>query len=54
MREIFPDLEDLDVLIRIFEKTKYAGRLNGCKAREEKLREADEPAEVGLKGAPIR
>ncbi|WP_167711826.1 MULTISPECIES: hypothetical protein [unclassified Thermococcus] len=28
LREIFPDLEDLDVLIRIFEKTKYAGRLN--------------------------
>ncbi|NJD99621.1 DUF4129 domain-containing protein [Thermococcus sp. LS1] len=28
LREIFPDLEDLDVLTRIFEKAKYAGRLN--------------------------
>ncbi|WP_240921897.1 DUF4129 domain-containing protein [Thermococcus sp. ES12] len=27
LREIFPDLEDLDVLTRIFEKAKYAGRL---------------------------
>ncbi|ASJ09781.1 hypothetical protein A3L11_08720 [Thermococcus siculi] len=27
LREIFPDLDDLDVLTRIFEKAKYAGRL---------------------------
>lgn len=28
LREIFPDLDDLDVLTRIFEKAKYAGRLS--------------------------
>ncbi|WP_297093043.1 DUF4129 domain-containing protein [Thermococcus sp.] len=28
LREIFPDLEDLDVLTRIFEKAKYARRLD--------------------------
>ncbi|ASJ12564.1 DUF4129 domain-containing protein [Thermococcus thioreducens] len=28
LREIFPDLEDIDILTRIFEKAKYAGRLD--------------------------
>lgn len=28
LKEIFPDLEDLDTLTRIFEKAKYAGRLD--------------------------
>ena len=27
LREVFPDLKDLDALTRIFEKAKYAGRL---------------------------
>ncbi len=29
LREIFPDLEDLDVLTKLFEKAKYAERLSG-------------------------
>ncbi|CAD5244328.1 DUF4129 domain-containing protein [Thermococcus camini] len=28
LREVFPDLKDLDVLTRLFEKAKYAGRLS--------------------------
>jgi hypothetical protein len=33
LREIFPDLGDLDVLTRIFERAKYAGRLKEDEVR---------------------
>ncbi len=38
LRELFPDLEDLEALTRIFERAKYSGRLDPEEVEEARLR----------------
>lgn len=38
LRELFPDLEDLEALTRIFERAKYSGRLDPEDVEEARLR----------------